>query len=343
MGTFRLILAWFVLASHVIGFFDYFSLEVGQIAVASFFFISGYLMPLAYETYYSSLGFSDGFRKFCFNRFLRIYPIYWLSLLLHLTMIGINIWRGKPVEPDYFQVAPYLQNFLLLGLNQTHLWNGAYRFNNPAWTLDIELQYYLLVPFLVFFWSRAKILTNVLMILMSIGCVYLIFNPHGSRDVDFSLLAWSVYFFLGYWYYRSQKAQDIFSRRNVMLVLTVVLGAASYLVTDEKHRVLLTILAFLPLSAYLLVLQKQFKFGKWDKLAGDLSYPTYILHLIFYPFFDKFSQMVGIVSKRSLPELFLTIFANMVISGVVSYLALRFIADPIDAYRNRFKKKRIQS
>jgi len=39
-----------------------------------------------------------------------------------------------------------IQNFVLLGLNQASFWSSETQIVNVAWTPDIELQFYLLVP-----------------------------------------------------------------------------------------------------------------------------------------------------------------------------------------------------
>ena len=83
MGTWRLVLAWLVVANHTPGLKEISTnLEIGKVAVATFFFISGFLMPLTFDTHYRRYGTLAGSRKFYVNRFLRIYPIYWASLVI---------------------------------------------------------------------------------------------------------------------------------------------------------------------------------------------------------------------------------------------------------------------
>ena len=120
MGVWRLILAWMVIACHTKGYQELFSVDVGAIAVSKFFFISGFLMPLAYQTHYQKNGFLKGCGRFYINRLLRIYPIYWASLLCVL-----GLYLGSYILHGYIKVGldftTYIQNFLLIGLNQSTL------------------------------------------------------------------------------------------------------------------------------------------------------------------------------------------------------------------------------
>jgi peptidoglycan/LPS O-acetylase OafA/YrhL len=158
---------------------------MGPFAVGLFFVISGYLMPLAIVRY-SSAG------RFLLNRLLRIYPLYWLSLVLAILYLQLH---DLP--------APSLtQNFTLLGLNQEWLWGGYERLNNPAWTLDVELQYYLLVPLLVSAWRRSRGITLAMMLAAAAVSTYLLLVPTGVISVDRSLLAWSALFVGGFLAYQ---------------------------------------------------------------------------------------------------------------------------------------------
>lgn len=73
MGTWRLVLAWLVVADHTTGLRAISTnLEMGKVAVATFFFISGFLMPLTFDTHYRAYGALVGARKFYVNRSSRV-------------------------------------------------------------------------------------------------------------------------------------------------------------------------------------------------------------------------------------------------------------------------------
>ena len=337
MGIFRLLLAYLVIACHTSGYKTLFKIDVGTIAVSSFFFISGFLMPLAYQAHYQIFSLWEGLKKFYINRILRIFPIYWASILTVLIMFWINLIRGKALDPSLYKIPTYIQNFLLIGLNQSKVWGGYYRFNNPAWTLDIELQYYLLAPFLILATRRYKMAVNLILIIFSIVSVHFILNPFDLVDIDRSFLAWSVFFILGYAFYESSRLQKLLSRVPIVVSGTILAFLAACLVRSTNIANHLVTLGFMVMSAHLLVLQKKYKFGPIDKLAGDLSYPVYILHIVFFPFFIKFASMVGLDSIGIIPQFIFSLMGHILISTLVGFSALRLIADPIDTLREKIR------
>jgi len=123
MGTFRLLLAVFVVIAHTQGYTSNFKIDLGVIAVSVFFFISGYLMPLAFESNYQFSSFVKRVKNYAINRFLRIYPAYWVSLILYLVISRFH--QNAITKESLSHVSTYLQNLLLIGLNQSHLWGGT--------------------------------------------------------------------------------------------------------------------------------------------------------------------------------------------------------------------------
>ncbi|HXM95660.1 MAG TPA: acyltransferase [Candidatus Dormibacteraeota bacterium] len=111
----------------------------GYLAVALFFLLSGFILSYTYEGQIE--GASNRFH-FWEARFARIYPVYFLSLVL-------SYWFEKGL--------PLGTRFAVLGMVQA--WNprapqlvGAW--NYPAWTLSVEAFFYLCFPFVVPWMSR---------------------------------------------------------------------------------------------------------------------------------------------------------------------------------------------
>jgi len=88
-GTYRTLLALMVVALHLGG------LSMGGYAVFGFYVLSGYLMTLIMQNNY---GYSAlGFYKYALNRFLRIYPIYWVSIVFSAILVwyfGLVFWSA---------------------------------------------------------------------------------------------------------------------------------------------------------------------------------------------------------------------------------------------------------
>lgn len=274
LGCFRLLLAFGVLASHTAGYDFQRYPDTGLIAVVAFFFVSGYLMPASFQAHYAHADFIQRSRRYLTNRLLRIYPPYWAALVFTLFVIALK-QRWHEYDLD---LASLTQNFLLLGLNQEQLWRNDTRLIGPAWTLDIELQYYLLVPALMFLFERAPRMLAAIVIFAG-GCgLWLLVSPVGLNDVDRSILPWAPFFLLGLAIYRF--------RRQIEMVQTLWFGATGVAIALSLAVMPLSVrqqewvlVALVLLIATRLLTDKRIVSGWADRMAGDLAYPVFIFHL----------------------------------------------------------------
>jgi peptidoglycan/LPS O-acetylase OafA/YrhL len=344
MGTWRLALAWLVIADHTSGLRDISTnLEIGKVAVATFFFISGFLMPLTFDSHYRAYGALAGARKFYVNRFLRIYPIYWASLAITLLAVlhyGPTLLEHATTFEDLHRIRTYLSNALLLGLNQARLWGGDFRFNPPAWTLDVELQYYILVPLILSLTASCRRWSMIALAAFGATSVYLFFRPAALVDIDRSLLTWSFFFLTGFAFYLSPALQALALRVRLLSAAIVALTIVAWFSRSQSVAILLVTLVCMIVSAKLLVLQKNRGFGALDRLLGDLSYPTYILHWICVQL--VLCWVGNDVAHAGAARFSALLVLNILISTLVAYASLRAIGEPIDMLRRRIRDGRIE-
>ena len=342
MGVWRLILAWMVIAAHTEGYAELFGVDAGTIAVSNFFFISGFLIPLTYESHYQKNGFLRGCARFFLNRILKIYPIYWASLLVTLGVYGAQHFIHKSNRLAQIDLSTYFQNFLLIGLNQSTFWGGYERLNNPAWTLDVELQYYLLVPLLLFLASSYSTAFKLFIAGFSILSLYLQINPVNLVDFDRSILAWAIFFLFGFIYYKilkkdSMKVMLIFVAFAALVTL-ITIGLENSKVAAFTYAI---VFVFCAVSGVLLKYQMNYRFGNFDRLAGDLSYPTYILHIIFFGLSAKIISFLAVASFNPVPKYAATFLINIFVSTAVGYVALKLIDRPIDRMRSKVRSSEV--
>ena len=111
----------------------------GDTGVTLFFILSGFLLFLPYA---KSLLFDDAAwpstRRFYLRRALRILPAYYISLLLMVIFFN----------PAYFQTDHWRQWFFFLTMFMDSSVTTYKQLNGPFWTLAVEWQFYLLLPWL---------------------------------------------------------------------------------------------------------------------------------------------------------------------------------------------------
>ncbi len=343
LGAYRLLLAWMVIACHTVGYYELFAFDSGTIAVSTFFFISGYLMPLTYEKNYAHFQWRIGMKKFFINRFIRIFPIYWVTILIPVVMsVFVSAihgkWEGINPSPT---LTGWIQNILLIGLNQSFFWGGYERINNPAWTLDVELQYYILVPFFLFAYQKFKKLTILGLFFLSIIGILLYFRPVNLVDIDRSFIAWSFFFITGFLFYKYDEKYITSSKLFIALAIIV------FLLSFELHLEKLILvknflysLIFISISIPLLIIQKGLRFHQSDKVLGDLSYPTYIIHFFVLSISIKLSGLLGLKYSDTF-IFYITLAINIILTTFISIIVIRFIADPIEKYRSKVRGKNI--
>jgi len=343
MGLLRLLLAISVVLSHSSSIFG-FSLVSSQVAVQSFYIISGFYMALVLNEKY--IGQNNSYTLFISNRFLRLYPIYWSVLILTiLYSLAILFYsRGKNmgnlhVYFSYFEkmnltsfifllftnLFLFLQDVVMfLGLDTTTgelFFTSNYRQTTPrlytflmipqAWTIGVEITFYLIAPFLV----RRKLKIIVLLILFSFLLrLFLHFylelkhDPWTYRFFPSEL----VYFLLGIVSYRILKFMEVKDVKESVnkIIWSGILGFTliySFLPLPAK--------GYLYLFAFFISLPFVFRYTKnWkiDSRIGELSYPIYISHMFVLLIINslKIPMIGGLGFNVTLWTIFLSIFLN---------------------------------
>lgn len=171
LGLIRLILASVVIFDHAFplggfGHDPFWNLTRGQaslgsFAVAGFFAISGYLIAKS--------GMSGDVVQFMWRRTLRIFPAYWLVLLVTAFLVAPFIWVGEghaffsfftwgPGGPFHYFFANWTLNIGTYGIHDLLVQTTPYgrqingsAFNGSIWTLIYEWNCYLIIAVLVAF------------------------------------------------------------------------------------------------------------------------------------------------------------------------------------------------
>jgi peptidoglycan/LPS O-acetylase OafA/YrhL len=114
-------------------------LEHGNLGVALFFMLSGFIL---YYTYLDNLQTSRDLYKFFVARLARLYPVYFLALVIS-GLYQMRLPHGRELF-----ILPLLQSWV------PPVSDLGFQWVLEAWTLSVELFFYCLFPFLLLLFRR---------------------------------------------------------------------------------------------------------------------------------------------------------------------------------------------
>ncbi|MGA7776184.1 MAG: acyltransferase [Paraburkholderia sp.] len=273
-GLFRLLLATVVVVYH------YSSLALGHAAVYLFFALSGYWVYRMWEDKYRRT--RNPYLTFVASRIWRLAPVFLLcsaiasAIFLLLPSIFPPPGHFPPVKPNWGMIS----SVILLGYH-----TSTFHPLLPAWSLDIELQFYLLAPFVLVAMKRRPVATLAVVIA---GCVAT------AMAYSYTTLGSYLPFFL-IGLLAAQYPAFIFDKRCAIgsLIALSLLLATFLLVPDLRSALIvgahpgplytyneaLNVAVTLVSVPFVLSTVKNAS-GALDKLMADLSYSVYLFHWI---------------------------------------------------------------
>jgi len=360
MGFLRLILAITVVIAHSQPLFGL-SFTGGLVAVEVFFIISGFYMSMILDKKYTGKG---SYTLFLSNRFLRLYPMFWVVLIL---TVAASIVSGV-VFGEWFRLSLYVEYFdimtiytflfqiftnlalfgqdvvMFLGFDQETgemYFTSDFKISSPmlhnflfvpqAWTLGLEVVFYLIAPFLVRRGNLFVVSTIALSLLVRLTTHSLGYtdDPWTYRFFPSELAL----FLLGTLSYRLYSVCKIHEIRlfNFNLTILVLLLLSSVILLYEFIQDFYEVTFIINWVFYgfvCLSIPFVFHFSKSSRIdsrVGELSYPVYISHILVIGTITPFLSWVGWQEYQGEWSVFLTVLA--------SYILVRLVSDPIEKIR----------
>ena len=284
-----------------------------EIAVKSFFVVSGFLIFMSYE---NSKNAGNYFSK----RARRIYPAY-LFVIVACVFLGMILSKYSLHEYISLELAKYIAanlvflNFMHPNLPGVFEHNSLQAINGALWTLKIEVMFYLLVPVVVMAFrkfGRMKVilLLYVCSVLYSVYMEYMA-NKTGTGfylELQRQLPGQLVYFLAGatgYYYFQH------FAKYTPWLALFAVVAFTmqSWLPWIAVQPIALGVLVIY----FACIFSYVGNFGKY----GDFSYGVYIVHFPILQLLVSF----GLFSTH--PWLMLLVAVSIVIA--IAFILWHFV------------------
>lgn len=335
----------------------------GGLAVQSFYVISGFYMSLILNKYRLHTLQLTNLKDFYFSRFLRIYPIYWICFVATLAVGYFHIMSIPPFPVDVLKMLGsfsdkifyLLQNVFIFGqalmrfmfynseahsftLNlfgasnaDGHLGQGgsSYLILGQAWSLSLELTFYLLVPFLL----TRKWYTVMSVCVLSLSLRFILhalgYTEHNyDMQVAFFPTALGI-FLLGslshqiiYPLLRNKSKTFLRVMGNVFVALIMFYVVHLYKTIGSTDLKYWCFVGLVTLS--LPFLFSYFAKSKFDRMVGELSFPVYMIHFIF----------IGLIARFHWIDSAYAAYWVILLSTITSILLVCFVVMPLDNFRH---------
>lgn len=140
-----------------------------------FIFVSGYTLASRYKRLETEKDIAQYFKK----RIIRIYPIWWIGLLLEFIVFGIFNINPNPYSENFFSVTGLLYQFIgAHGFFKADMDIGG---GHIEWFIGVILVYYIIYAII------AKYAKDDIEILIISFAIYIIFNLYHILNTGFYL------------------------------------------------------------------------------------------------------------------------------------------------------------
>lgn len=304
---------------------------------------------------------NNSYKLFITNRFLRLYPVYWAILLLIIfkSLFVYIFSKGTNTEDfviffRYFKhlniwsfsfliftnVFLFFQDIVMfLGLNttngnlffasdlaNTNLALHYFLFVPQAWTIGVELTFYLIAPFII----KRKFYVILILIFASLLLRYILYQNGFNHDPwTYRFFPTELVFFLlgniSYNIYKKIRNAEIKYWQSNIAFYTIIGFTLMY----SKLEVIPFInyvyfVSFFISLPFVFLKTKQWKL---DTLIGELSYPVYLSHFF----------VLTIINR--IPKVNYALGLNLTIATILFSIILnKAIAKPME----RLRQKRVK-
>lgn len=362
MGSVRLVLALMVAFTHFWRPDLPNALAMHAIfAVRAFFVISGFYMAMVLYDRYEDRRIGD----FYVSRLLKLLPIYWAVtaalfvaqyLLIDQDKFAaftstLTYWRMLDIPALSWPALSFIAASVggLLGIDNS-LWVAVDRLSGnlvvaaaatpstipvislapvpQAWTLGVEIMFYLVAPFIV-----RRSLPAIASLLAASIALRLVGEQMGMPSWPFGRALFPLelaFFLLGAIAYRMYRILPADLNWPTIVLASLISVAAliflRYLAVKTSQNWTVDVVAYVTLAAGLPFLFLATRKSRVDSFLGDLSYPTYIVHGAIAAFLPS----VAALGPRT--WLWTAVSLSLAAAAVLHI----FIAKPVDRIRERF-------
>jgi peptidoglycan/LPS O-acetylase OafA/YrhL len=298
----------------------------GNLAVSYFFVLSGFVLYISYHG--RQIAYADFLRR----RLGRIAPVYWLALALFLV---VSFTLGQ-----YVFTANLLKQILYSALF-IQAWFPAYALclNSPAWTISVEMLFYLSFPLLLMMQQRsARAFAVATVVVFAVSQAVHMHYAAGPLDVRteaivfFNPLIHISQFMLGMaggYIFRHTTIRPQHVRWAPLSLLALALFLIALRPDNISYHAGLIAPVFLALILSIAITNPRPLNARWLVFLGEISYGIYILQ---FPVHDFMKALNTRLLHLPEPWFFYATLLMLILTAAVSYT---LIEAPVRRWVNR--------
>jgi peptidoglycan/LPS O-acetylase OafA/YrhL len=248
--------------------------------VQLFFTISGFVLGLPFAKYWLQQGRKVDLRMYFLRRLTRIEPPYLISMLLCLAiLIVVKKQSFHLLLPHFAATVFYIHSLVYAALSTI---------NPVAWSLEVEIQFYLLCPLMVLLFAiRSKRLRRTVMVVAILALSAFALYLNGHYRSDHSLLGTSQFFISGF-LLADIYLLDLPESRSYLWDVVAVVGWFLVLATGKASWNLMMPLGLVAVywTAFAGRLTSLVFRSRFTSIIGGMCYSIYLIH----------QQIIGVVA-----------------------------------------------
>ncbi len=268
----------------------------GGFGVNIFFGISGFILAIPFANHYLQGTKPVNLKAYYVRRLTRLEPPYFIIMTIFLLVIIFHL--GQPLSqliPHYLASLVYSHFFIY----------GEWSTINPvAWSLETEVQFYLLAPFLfmIFKIGRNHLRKGILALIIATFIIlqFILIDWYVALHLYKSLLVYLPYFTVGVLfadYYLNHLANTEINKNYLWDVIGLLSTFALFLYNPNDGPVasiiLLGSLLLVFLSAFKGRLLNHFYTRPFIYITGGMCYTIYLIHYAFIAFILGYTSKIG--------------------------------------------------
>lgn len=300
-------------------------LSLGHLGVSLFFVVSGFILARPFAQMHLSNRPTINIKKYFLRRLTRLEPPYIIvmtALLIAVIYVAKTVSLGEALI-SYLSSITYTHNFIY-GKDTLPLLNAV------AWSLEIEVQFYVLMPLL----ARVFMLKNTIKrraTIIIFGLIFLIIDHFESMSFV-SIINYIEYFLIGLLLadiyvsnngkFKTTKFDSIFT-----LLFFVLIWLSAMIKTDSILLVLsLNIIQLFSFFAfnYLVIFHRSIK-QLANPIITNIGGMCYTIYLIHYPLISLFGNPLMKINFTNNSILNTVVYSTILLVIVMIFSSIYFL------------------